>query len=67
MGTYVGWRQGQGEEWGQGVEMGTGWRYGMGHKKVPIFYFYKDSIYSRNGNGMVGTRHGPFNVRSTVN
>ena len=26
-----------------------------------LFRFYKDGIYSVNGNGMVGTRHGPFN------
>ena len=37
--------------------------YGMGHKKVPVSFFYKDSIYSHNGTGTVETRHGP--VRST--
>ena len=35
--------------------------YGMGHKKVLVsFFFYKDGIYSHNGTGTVGTRHGPF-------
>ena len=29
-------------------------------KKFP--FFFKDGIYSRNGNGTVGTRHGPFNI-----
>ena len=33
----------------------------MGHKKVPISCFYKVGIYSCNGNGTFGTRHGPFN------
>ena len=43
----------------------------MGHKKVLILVFYKDGIYSCNGNGTVGTRHGLFNGelngRSAVN
>ena len=34
-------------------------RYG-GHKNS-CFVFYKDGVYSCNGNGTVGTRHGPFN------
>ena len=42
-------------------------KYGMGHKKVPVSFFCKDGIYSHNENGTVGTRHGPFNVRSMVN
>ena len=29
--------------------------------KSSRFIFYKDDIYSCNGNGTVGTRHGPFN------
>ena len=33
----------------------------MGHKKVPVSFFYKDSIYSCNENGTVVTRQGPFN------
>ena len=33
----------------------------MGHKKVPVSFFYKDGIYSCNGTGTIGTRHGPFN------
>ena len=36
-------------------------------KSSRFLLFYKDGIYSRNGTGTVGTRHGPFNVRSTVN
>ena len=35
--------------------------HGMGHKKVPVSFFYKDGVYSCNGNRTVGTRHGPFN------
>ena len=34
-------------------------RYGS--QKSSRFVFYKDDIYSRNGNGTVETRHGPFN------
>ena len=29
-------------------------------KKFLFRFFYKDGIYSCNGNGTVGTRHGPF-------